>query len=88
MSMWKPIDSAPVDEEVLLYCPNRHSTNQERIEIGVAHSSSGSHHAWATHWAFLPNGPDPAEVQKILDDEAERYYREREMEQLANDGQL
>ena len=48
---------------------------------------AGWKHAWATHWAYLPTGPDPAEVERILADEDERQYREREMEQLAHDGQ-
>lgn len=86
---WQTVDTAPDDTEVLLFCPNRHFTNKERIEVGVFRCSrSGSSHAWATHWAPLPNGPDPAEIKRILDDEEERAHREHEMEQLAHDGQL
>ncbi len=75
--MWKTIDSAPIDSTLLLYCPHRHETNVERIEIGCAHTSTGSHHAWATHWAYLPNGPSQAEVDAILSAEQEREYHER-----------
>ena len=85
---WEPIGTAPIDLPVLLFCPERHFTNRERIEVGPARTSSGSSHAWATHWSLLPDGPDPADVDRILADEAERDYREREMEQLSHDGQL
>ncbi len=79
--MWKPIDTAPVDELVLLFCPRRHFTNCERIEIGAARTSTGSHHAWATHWAYLPTGPDQNEIERILADEQEREYHERMAEE-------
>ena len=89
--MWQTIDTAPPNTELLLFCPNRHVTNKERIEIGAAWSdrpNAGWRHAWATHWAHLPTGPDPDEVERILADEAERDYSEREMDQLSHDGQL
>ena len=75
--MWNPIDTAPVDKLVLLFCPNRGVTNPERIEVGAAHTSGGSHHSWATHWAHLPTGPDPEEVERILAAEDEREHHER-----------
>lgn len=54
---WRPIDTAPVDQDVLLYCPERGVTNHERVEIDAAWTSRGSHHAWATHWAPVPARP-------------------------------
>lgn len=61
---WKPIETAPHDKDVLLYCPDRGPTNRERIELGRAStgrrnavSSNVSHHAWATHWMPLPPPP-------------------------------
>lgn len=76
--MWKRIDTAPADVEVLLFCPTRHFTNKERIEVGLARCERGGwSHAWATHWAYLPNGPDPEEVERILAEEQEREYHER-----------
>lgn len=57
-SGWQPIETAPADEDVLLYCPPLGMTNRERIELGHAHRSTGSHHAWATHWMPLPPMPD------------------------------
>lgn len=79
--MWRPIADAPIDSVVLLYCPHRHESNPERIEVGTAHTSTGSHHAWATHWAYLPTGPDPSEVERILQDEAVREHHERVAEE-------
>lgn len=57
---WQPIETAPVGKDVLLYCPARGLTNEERIELGWADSGRGSHHAWATHWMPLPDGPSAA----------------------------
>jgi hypothetical protein len=61
---WEPIESAPHDTDVLLYCPLRHETNPERIEIGKATrgertsiKSTYSSHAWATHCMPLPEPP-------------------------------
>lgn len=86
---WQPIETAPSDTPLLLFCPNRHFANPERIEVAVyACSRAGTNHAWATHWAPIPPGPDPDEIARILRDEEEREYREREMAQLAHDGQL
>lgn len=55
---WRPIETAPIDEDVLLYCPERGVANRERIELGTAHTSRGSHHSWATHWMPLPKPPE------------------------------
>ena len=57
---WQPIETAPVGKDVLLYCPERGLTNEERIELGWADSGRGSHHAWATHWMPLPEPPSTA----------------------------
>ncbi len=54
---WQPIETAPVDLNVLLYCPNLGVANPERIELGPAHTSRGSHHSWATMWMPLPAAP-------------------------------
>ena len=54
---WRPIETAPVDLPVLLYCPNLGVANPERIELGPAHTSRGSHHSWATMWMPLPAAP-------------------------------
>jgi hypothetical protein len=62
MSDWQPIETAPHDEILLLYCPDRGcSTNPERFEVGYAtREKSGymSAHPWATHWMRL-NGLAP-----------------------------
>ncbi len=61
---WRPIQTAPHNEQVLLYCPERGITNHERIELGyashgrrVGETSSVSAHSWATHWQPLPHPP-------------------------------
>lgn len=54
---WQSIETAPVDQDVLLYCPNLGVANPERIELGPVHTSRGSHHAWATMWMPLPAAP-------------------------------
>jgi hypothetical protein len=60
---WQPIETVPVDMEVLVYCPYVGPTNEERIELVVAHNTrTGSHHAWATHWMMLPVPPDDGAV--------------------------
>lgn len=78
---WQPIDTAPIDVDVLLFCPWRHETNLRRFEVGCAHTSNGTHHAWATHWAPLPDGPSDEDVDRALAYEQEREYREREAEE-------
>lgn len=78
---WLPIETAPSDTTVLLFCPTRHFTNVQRVEVGVAHASNGSHHAWATHWMPLPDGPPHEEIDAILAREAEREYHERVAEE-------
>jgi hypothetical protein len=70
---WLPIETAPANQDVLLFCPNRHFTNPARIELGKAshgcHDKHGNEvrgtwslHAWATHWMPLPDLPPNAEV--------------------------
>lgn len=66
MPEWQPIETAPHDVLVLLYCPDRGPANTERIELGYAShgsrnavSSSISRHAWATMWQPLPDLPIP-----------------------------
>lgn len=55
---WQPIETAPADTDVLLYCPDRHYTNPERVELGQAkNTKGGSAHSWATHWMPLPSAP-------------------------------
>ena len=40
---WQPIESAPIDVDVLLYCPEIHATNPERVEVGYyKNTKSGS----------------------------------------------
>jgi hypothetical protein len=68
LGVWRDINTAPVNDEVLLYCPERHFTNKERVEIGVAYRCSydikgneragSSAHAWATHWMHPPSPPN------------------------------
>lgn len=69
MNDWNPIESAPINEKVLLYCPDMGITNEERIEFGFAKRArflpSGdispgtySEHAWATHWMKAPDFPE------------------------------
>jgi hypothetical protein len=66
--IWQPIDTAPENIKLLLYCPELCESNPERIEIGFASRGSyymggqkcpgtWSEHAWATHWAYLPVFP-------------------------------
>lgn len=64
MQDWQPIETAPHDTTVLLYCPNRGLANPERIYTGQAsggwwrHGVSTMHRdAWATHWMPLPAPP-------------------------------
>lgn len=63
---WQPIETAPANVKVLLYCPDRGcQSNKERIELDYAKfgqridgiSSSMSFHSWATHWMPLPKPP-------------------------------
>jgi hypothetical protein len=55
---WMPIETAPSDVVVLLFTPELHYTNPQRIEARVYHdTSAGSRHAWATHWMPLPAAP-------------------------------
>lgn len=68
MNKWQPIETAPHKKEVLLFCPFRHVTNPERIEVGMATKgrrvcgiSNFSAHAWATHWMPLPEPPEVEE---------------------------
>jgi len=61
---WRPIETAPRDTDVLLYCPRLALSNPERIELGQAVMTHGqergwSYHSWATHWMPLPSLPNP-----------------------------
>jgi hypothetical protein len=82
--MWQPIETAPIDSMVLLFCPERHFTNRERIEIDAAYTSNGTKHAWATHWAPLPSGPPAADVEIALAREADAEYHCRMAEEEYN----
>lgn len=71
-SEWKPISTAPHNEQVLLYCPERGVTNHERIELDyashgrrVGSTSSVSAHSWATHWQPLPLPPGDAKGRDV-----------------------
>jgi hypothetical protein len=66
---WQPIETAPENTTLMLYCPYRHESNYERFEVGIASGGryyedgtraqgTWSHHAWATHWAKLPSPPN------------------------------
>ena len=64
---WRPIETAPHGDDVLLYCPDRGDTNRSRIEVGPASQgwrneavSNMSYHPWASHWMPLP--PPPADT--------------------------
>lgn len=68
MGEWQPIETAPHETDVLLFCPDKGIANPERIELGVASHgwtrngvSNRSAHAWATHWMPLPPAPQPSE---------------------------
>lgn len=59
---WMPIETAPKDTDVLLYCPCLGVANPERIELARAVMTHGrdtgwSFHSWATHWRPLPAPP-------------------------------
>jgi hypothetical protein len=66
MSEWQPIETAPSNVEVLLFCPDRGcESNRARIERGCAShgwtnevANNMSYHSWATHWMPLPDFPD------------------------------
>jgi hypothetical protein len=68
VSEWQPIETAPSNIEVLLFCPDRGcASNRARIELGFAShgwvskfTNNMSYHAWATHWMPLP--PFPGET--------------------------
>lgn len=64
MNEWQPIDTAPRNVLVLLYCPELCQSNPERIELDyashgarVGQTSTISFHSWATHWMPLPEPP-------------------------------
>lgn len=65
VSEWQPIETAPSNIEVLLFCPDRGcESNRARIELGFAShgwvnkvANNMSYHAWATHWMRLPSFP-------------------------------
>jgi hypothetical protein len=70
VGVWSPIETAPENQTVLLYCPDRGVFNKERIELGKAAQGSyfadgrriggtWSYHSWATHWMPLPEPPKP-----------------------------
>ena len=81
--LWQPIETAPVGEEVLLYCPDRGvESNRERIELDCAHTSSGSHHSWATHWRSVPQFTT-TDAQLASDADAIRRAVEEEREACA-----
>jgi hypothetical protein len=61
---WQPIETAPANELVLLFCPERGATNHARIELDYAASgdrfvaySNRSYHPWATMWQPRPPMP-------------------------------
>jgi hypothetical protein len=61
---WQPIETAPHEELVLLFCPEIGPYNRQRVELGYASQgwrsgaySTMSRHAWATHWMPLPAPP-------------------------------
>lgn len=55
---WQPIETAPSDVPLLLFCPDRGAANPERIELREFRNTRGGHeHAWATHWMPLPEPP-------------------------------
>lgn len=67
---WQPIDTAPDNQRVLLFCPELDPVfNPARVELGYAVSyqkynggnpvrGTMSSHAWATHWLPLPAFPE------------------------------
>lgn len=65
MARWQPIETAPSNVDVLLFCPDRGcDSNRARIELGCAShgwrneaANNMSYHAWATHWMPLPAQP-------------------------------
>lgn len=65
MSHWQPIETAPRNVAVLLFCPDRGcESNPARIELDYASSgwanevcNNVSFHSWATHWMPLPEPP-------------------------------
>lgn len=57
---WQPIETAPHNERVLLFCPDRGVANPERIELDYASQGTNgtrSYHSWATHWRPVPRPP-------------------------------
>ena len=61
---WQTIETAPHEQYVLLFCPHRHESNPQRIEVGpatwgerIGQRSNRGAHAWATHWMPLPKPP-------------------------------
>jgi hypothetical protein len=68
VSDWQPIETAPHNVAVLLYCPERCVSNRERIELGCASfgvRGQRSAHSWATHWMPLPNFPTPQPSDEV-----------------------
>ena len=66
---WQPIETAPENELVLLYCPETGCvSNKERVELDYASqgwrnevANNMSYHSWATHWMPLPKPPQTAQ---------------------------
>ena len=57
---WQPIETAPADVPLLLYCPDRGPANEARCECReYRNTRGGTEHAWATHWMPLPEAPKP-----------------------------
>jgi hypothetical protein len=64
VSGWQPIETAPKDIDVLLYCPERGPANHERIELRDYGSTKGGYvHSWATHWMPIPAPPIEASLK-------------------------
>ena len=73
MSEWKPIDTAPHGELVLLWVPATQRTIAE-MEVGAASwgwrsggISNMSYHGRATHWMPLPAPPSPPPLASAED---------------------
>lgn len=81
---WKPIDTAPRDgTSVLVYAPGVEGLGSIQ-SVACYHPDAG----WCidelrhpTHWAPLPDGPSPEEIEAALAREAEAEYHYRMAEE-------
>ena len=77
---WRPIDTAPREEDVLVYLPEAELCRIEVASLGLSHhENAGKAHYWwggcegntwilkekPTHWRPLPEPPPPSVYKRL-----------------------